>query len=39
MSCEPQNFGDERLVLFVSGKIQALKAAEIYRLMGVQEGQ
>ncbi len=39
MSCEPQNFGDERLVLFASGKIQALKTAEIHRLMGVQEGQ
>lgn len=39
MSCEPQNFGDERLILFASGKIQALKTPEIYRLMGVQEGQ
>jgi hypothetical protein len=39
MSCEPQNFGDVRLVLFASGKIQALKTAEIHRRIGVQEGQ
>jgi hypothetical protein len=33
--CEPQNFGDERLVVFADGKIQKLKTDEIHRLMGV----
>lgn len=37
LACEPQHFGDERLVLFTDGKIQKLKTAEIYRLMGVKE--
>jgi len=37
--CEPQNFGDERLVLFASGRIQASKTQELHRLMGVQEQQ
>ena len=36
VACEPQNFGDERLVLFVGGRIQSLKTAEIHRLMGVE---
>jgi hypothetical protein len=35
--CEPQNFGDERLVIFADGNIQKLKTAEIHRLMGVEE--
>jgi hypothetical protein len=35
--CEPQNFGDERLVIFTDGSIQKLKTAEIHRLMGVKE--
>jgi hypothetical protein len=35
--CEPQNFGDERLVIFADGNIQKLKTAEIHRLMGVKE--
>jgi len=35
--CEPQHFGDERLVLFADGKIQKLKTVDIYRLMGAQE--
>jgi hypothetical protein len=37
--CEPQNFGDERLVLLANGNIQELKTEEIHRLMGVQERQ
>jgi hypothetical protein len=37
--CEPQNFGDERLVMFADGKIQKLKTAEIHRMMGVKEEQ
>jgi hypothetical protein len=39
LACEPQNFGDERLVLLVGGKIQALKTPEIHRLLGVQNQQ
>jgi hypothetical protein len=35
--CEPQNFGDERLVMLADGKIEKLKTAEIHRLMGVKE--
>jgi hypothetical protein len=35
--CEPQNFGDERLVMLADGRIQKLKTAEIHRLMGVKE--
>jgi len=35
--CEPQNFGDERLVMLVDGQILKMKTAEIHRLMGVQE--
>jgi hypothetical protein len=35
--CEPQNFGDERLILFANGRIQASKTEEIHRLMGVPE--
>jgi hypothetical protein len=35
--CEPQHFGEERLVLFADGKVQGLKTAEIHRLMGVEE--
>jgi len=37
LACEPQHFGDERLVLFADGKIQKMKTTEIHRLMGVQE--
>jgi hypothetical protein len=35
LACEPQNFGEERLVLFADGKIQPLRTAEIHRLLGV----
>ena len=34
LACEPQNFGDERLVLFTDGKIETLKTSDIHRLMG-----
>jgi hypothetical protein len=33
--CEPQHFGDERLVLFADGRIEKLKTSEIHGLMGV----
>ncbi len=36
LACEPQNFGEERIVLFVSGKVATLKTEEIHRLLGVQ---
>ena len=39
LACEPGNFGEDRLVLFVSGRIQSLKTPELYRLMGVAEKQ
>ncbi len=35
--CEPRNFGDQRLVLFVNGNIRQLNTPEIHRLMGVKE--
>ena len=37
LACEPISFGENRMVLFVSGKIQTLKAGEIHRLFGAQE--
>jgi hypothetical protein len=36
---EPPSFGDERLALFGDGRIQALKIAEVHKLLGVQERQ
>lgn len=33
LACEPENFGDERLTLFGSGKITSVTTAEIHRLM------
>jgi len=35
--CEPQNFGEERLILLADGKIRSCKTDEIHRLMGVQD--
>lgn len=35
--CEPENFGEERLTLFVDGRIQALKTEQIHRLMGAKD--
>jgi len=37
LACEPQHFGEERLVLFADGRIQKLKTSEIHGLMGVKE--
>lgn len=39
LACEPQNFGEERLVLFCDGKIAPLGTPEIHRLMGAQQSQ
>lgn len=36
LACEPENFGDERLVLFGSGKIAPVTTAEIHRLLAQQ---
>ncbi len=33
LACEPENFGDERMILFDSGKIASTNTAEIHRLM------
>lgn len=38
VACEPENFGDERLILFGSGKIASGTTEEIHRLMA-QESQ
>ena len=35
--CEPQNFGQQRLIMFADGTIQSSQTEEIHRLMGVQE--
>ncbi len=37
--CEPQNFGDERLVLFADGSIKPLKTENLHRLLGVKQSQ
>lgn len=37
LACEPQHFGEERMVLFVNGRVATLKTQEIYKLMGVQD--
>ena len=37
LACEPQNFGDERLVLFVSGEVKPLSTADIYKSLRVSE--
>lgn len=37
LACEPRNFGEERAVLFASGKIQSLKTPEIHKLFGVSD--
>lgn len=39
LAIEPQNFGDERLVLFADGKVQLIRTPEIHRLLGVKENQ
>jgi hypothetical protein len=35
--CEPQNFGEQRLIVFADGRIQSAKTDEIHRLLGVHE--
>ncbi len=35
--CEPVNFGEERLVLFGSGKIERLKTSEIHKMTGLEK--
>lgn len=37
--CEPQNFGEERLVLFADGTIGALKTEEIHRRLGAKDSR
>ena len=37
LACEPQNFGDDRLVLLVNGEIKPVKTADLYKLLGVSE--
>jgi hypothetical protein len=37
LACEPPNFGDERAVLFVSGKIEGVKTRDLHKLFGVQD--
>jgi hypothetical protein len=39
LACEPGHFGDERFALLANGEIRKMKASDIHRAMGIEDGQ
>jgi hypothetical protein len=37
LACEPQNFGNERLILLGDGRIEAAKTEDIHKLMAARD--